>query len=105
MSRTQINATEQLKAGSASVKTAEVNVGTAFVYDATFQVTDSDVKATSHVIAQVLGTSPSDGRSPQEIYLEQVSVLATPGDGVIRFDLQPKRGKFQGRFVIGYQIA
>lgn len=105
MSRTVLNASEQLGAGIGVLKSVEVDVGTQFVGDATFFVDDAAATPTSHVTAQVLGITPSDGRSTEEIYLEQVNVFATSGAGRIRFDLQPKLGRFQGKFVIGYQVA
>lgn len=105
MSRTGFNASEQIDGQVAFGKQVEIDVGPSFVVDATVTATDPEVTPSSLVTAQVIGVTPSDGRSTQEIYLEQVNVFATPMEGHIRFDLQPKMGKFQGRFVIGYQIG
>jgi len=102
MPKTVLNAAEQV---AGAFKAVELDVGSEYVGDATFTITDALVKPTSIVVAQVLGLSPSNGRSTQEAYLEQVNVFATPGNGTIRFDLQPKRGEFMGKFVVGYQLS
>jgi len=89
---------------SANVQVVEVDAGTDFVDEASFTISDASVTPLSAIIAGVLLVSPSDGRSIDEIYLEQMSVLIRPGMGGFQADLLSKEGQFNGKFLIGYLV-
>lgn len=90
--------------GSADVNVVEIDAGEEFVDEASFVIPDSDVTPFSILVAGILLASPSDGRSVDEIYLEQMDVVTRQGTGSFQADLLSKEGQFHGKFLLGYLV-
>lgn len=91
--------------GSTSIKQTEVDVGSLPVNEATFVVVDTDVSASSKIIAQVAGVAPSTGRPLEEILYDRTTVIAQPGSGQVTLFLQAFEGYLVDAFVVNYAVG
>jgi hypothetical protein len=91
-------------AAHVGITQTEVDFGSAAVSEATFTITDTDVSASSNIIAALAYVAPT-GKEIEEVYMEEpMKIVCAPGSG--QFDmLIQTTGDVSGKFKINYLVG
>lgn len=82
----------------------EVDFGTDDLEEKSFTITDATVTTSSLIMLSISGNTPSDGRDIDEIRLENMEMIATPGSGDFALTMNPKEGTTTGKFKVLYFV-
>jgi hypothetical protein len=92
-------------ASSTNIKQTEVDFGATPVADGTFTVTDTDVSATSQLIAQVAYEAPT-GKDLDEIEMDDLQIRCKPAAGSFDMYIKAADGSYlHDKFKINYLIG
>ena len=91
-------------ATNSRVVEVEVDFGSSEIEEASFTITDATVNANSLIMLSISGNTPSDGRDIDEVRLENMQMLATPGSGQFSLYMNPKVGTTTGKFKVLYNV-
>lgn len=82
----------------------EVDFGSTELEEKSFTVVDATVNTGSLIMLSISGNTPSDGRDIDEVRVENMQMLATPGSGQFTLNMNPKEGTTTGKFKVLYFV-
>ncbi len=90
--------------GGASIKSVELNFGSAPCVYKNFVVVDASVSAASKIIATQSGHAATGGY-PDDAEMDPIKFSASPGNGQLTLSARAMDGPVIGKYVVDYQIG
>lgn len=92
--------------GAIQIKQTEIDFGTGqYIYENAFTITDPTVTTASKILATKSFESPSDGRSSDEMMVEQLELGVKPSAGTFSLHVNSILGPVTGKFKINYVVT